>query len=405
MWWVYSIQLLFVMFTQDDDDDGPIKSSGLKVTPYERPQQPPLPGGGILAAVSGNNNAIPSIAGPTPLGPAISNPNPILQGAAAQGNQLLNNRGAAPVWGKKVEVVEPPPPPPAPVTTAPIQIHTASATQPPSVQAVPIGVANTQLPELPKQLSQKEILAQALFSGVGGSSGNNATTRAAARAFRRTSNLAQDSTVSAPAAHTVQRDHKSSVDQSPTQATQAPTVDLLDLGMEPSDSTHAQTPHFVPPTHDVSFSIPPPSQPVPMATTASISDVFGSLTLTPSVDMKPGMSLAYSSGTNPVRMSTAEFGQRWGQLSCDVKQSIHCKISTLEQLRRAMPTIYGHVESVTATFEAIFAATASTGSVVLVHTQIQSSRSTVEVSVKSTGRDICGRELGVIATALSSFQA
>jgi len=50
-------------------------------------------------------------------------------------------------------------------------------------------------------------------------------------------------------------------------------------------------------------------------------------------------------------------GQRWTQNPYEVKQAVTTKARTLEQLRRAMPAAYGHVESIPTSLEAIFAAT------------------------------------------------
>lgn len=406
---------------KDDDDDTSTKATGLKVTPYERPAPPPVaPGGGILSSIS-NNLPISNASGPTPLGPAITNPTPSLQGAASQGNQLLNNRAAAAVWGKKVEVVAPPEPVPV-VAPPPVPNHQYQPYQSstPSVQAVPVGVPTALVPELPKQLSQKEIMAQALFSGVGGSSGNNATTRAAARAARRAtttqiSNVETGTSSPAPSSTQTQPTHRASLPmdttpiKEPIQATSVST-DLLDMGLGDVAPVASPSATMMPVFQDLTVQSVAPPQPIahnipPKVQPPNISDIFNSMDI--STSHSPTLSgltsLAYSTGAKPLMITTTEFGQRWGQLGSETKQSISCKIFTLDQLRQAMPSSYGHVESIVVTLEAIFAATSMNGSVVLIHTKINQPKGCVDVLVKSTGRDICGRELGAIATAFSSF--
>jgi hypothetical protein len=431
----------------DDNESTTSKTSGLKVTPYERPAPPPAPAVGILAAPNNPSQ------GPTPLGPALTNPSPVLHGPALQGNQLLNNRGAAAVWGKKPEVVMPPEPPPQPVIQSTPAKPTNSLSSTPqsgnSVPAVPIGVSPPPVPEGPKKLTEKELLAQALFSGVGGSSGNNVTTRAAARATRRASNASATASTPSP----VPAPHRNSIGggdllQSspslvsthaaveitvhplPSSATPQPQqasyqADLLDLD---NDLTSSSTSHVQASTfpavlvHDFSTpdtmtqtSSPAPTLSSathiasPTASQSSISDVFASMDLTSNHPVSSlntlGLGLgvnAFATGAKPLSINTEEFGRRWGQLNMELKQNVISRIRGLEQLRGAMPSSYAHVESIQQSQEAIFAATSSSGNVVLIHVKVNMMKSCCDVTVKSSTRDVCGRELGAIANALSS---
>jgi hypothetical protein len=106
---------------------------------------------------------------------------------------------------------------------------------------------------------------------------------------------------------------------------------------------------------------------------------------------------------HPMRITTAEFGSRWGQLAHEQKRSISCKIKTLDQLRTSMPTSIGHVESIIATNEAIFACSTTSGGVALLHIQLVAARMTANITVKSSASDICNSRLQSICQYLSSI--
>ena len=91
----------------------------------------------------------------------------------------------------------------------------------------------------------------------------------------------------------------------------------------------------------------------------SISDAFADLVL---LDPLPATSstlpilptvasdmFALKSNTNifsqisPVKMTTAEFGQRWGKLKVDTKRSLAVKCTTLQGLRDLLPTCFYQV--------------------------------------------------------------
>jgi len=106
---------------------------------------------------------------------------------------------------------------------------------------------------------------------------------------------------------------------------------------------------------------------------------------------------------HPLKITTQEFGQKWGQLAAEVKGSCASNISTLAQLSAAIPPMYHNVESIHATNESIFAASANIGSVVvLVHLKVQTGRKSIDITVKSTTRQICADLLKSITTDLSA---
>lgn len=106
---------------------------------------------------------------------------------------------------------------------------------------------------------------------------------------------------------------------------------------------------------------------------------------------------------SPLQITTQEFGQKWGQLAAEVKGSCSSNISILAELSTVFPSIYHNVESIHATNESIFAASGNVGSiVVLVHLKVHAAKKSIDITVKSTTRQICADLLKSIISALSS---
>lgn len=392
-------------------EDTSANKTSLKVTPYEKPVAPPpssgiLPGlssltmnasSGSSSSSSSGSNVLPiPIQGPTPLGPALTNPAPVMSGPAAQGNQLLAAaRGGAGVWGRKPAVEPPPPPTPAPApapTPAPAPSFTSSSSSTPASPAVPSSSifpnASSSLPSspevtAPRPMTEKEKMAQALFGGI--TSTSSSTSKLSGKSRRAStstttttaSNISTTATSSSPSpsvAHSTQP-----ISTSPA------VVDLLDL-----DST---------PSHSAS-----PLPPVPMATTAT-KDLFdlGNLQSLPS---SPPPIPPSPPSASPLRLTTAEFGQRWGQNPMEVKQQVSTpRVHSLEDLRRVMPPQYAHIESIVASSEAIFASSVVINGntlTILIHCKVHGMRGMCDVTVKSINRDVCGREFSVISLALGA---
>ena len=131
----------------------------------------------------------------------------------------------------------------------------------------------------------------------------------------------------------------------------------------------------------------------------------------------------------PVNINTQQFGTLWGESSSiestggpvEGKHECSCNVRSLEKLREVMPAQYGHIESIPATLEAIFASSASYSdtptvnatasasasapvgldTVVLIHIQLHPMRSKSEITVKSPSRDICSATIQNISYIFS----
>jgi len=353
--------------------------------------------------------------------------------ATQQGNQLLGvAKGANAVWGRKPEPA--PVLAPTPASPAPAQHQAAVLNSPPgpygnnntsssaSVSSVasPYSEPQPQVPAAPRELTEKEKQAAALFGGLGGST--TATGRAAKPVVRRTPargsvTAAQEpaAAVAAPADELL-APHVEAVEHVHAPQAQAAAPSLLDMDLLDVHH-HAPTPVAMPPTPPPQFTpapapAPAPAPvpvaspaPVPAAMVNSISSAFADL-MNPEQSPASAPVAEPTANVMPLKIITAEFGKRWGSTPFDVKQSVTvANLSTLEQLRRAVPPSYHHVESIPASLEAIFAATlTSTGSVILLHVKLQPGRRAVDIVVKSNAKEICAKEGAFLASALVSFQ-
>lgn len=230
------------------------------------------------------------------------------------------------------------------------------------------------------------------------------------------------------------------------------SANLLDILDFPAPSASSQQPSLTPapppppvPSYSLGFAPPVPSSPsslgtsinsgsvsgmsngvhqhsngspnLPLPATSSssfqsqsqsknISDAFSDILL---ASPSSSSSSTFSSTSEdsqlmrPLQIATAEFGRRWGSNPAEAKKSSPTSVLSLEQLRSAFPPRYQHVESIASTQEAIFAAThTSLGCAVLVHVKLVASRRAVDVTVKSSGSELCQREATAICNALSS---
>jgi AP-4 complex subunit epsilon-1 len=462
-----------------EGDDGSDKKAALKITPYEMPKIP-APVSAALSSVlpSVGSPAFPS--GPTPLGPALTNQQgPALSIATAQGNQLLNARGAQQVWGKKPE--PPPPAPPAPepqpspkqqkppamngsspVVSSSLNVSAGQWGGQPTSQAAASSPVVPPAPPAPKVLTEKEKMAQALFGGISsGKPGASSSSAAGKKRVTSTSTSAASTIYTPPTSASSQPNQYSpSQPQSVQPPKDAPSIDLfhdmavssapssssypvnakpsmtsssnelLDLMSDPYIPTaashhqpiHPASSHTQPhngnsmdllaglhvahspvPPH-VSSPVAPPA-PSSSSSSSLISDVFGNM------DLSGGGSTLLQSGQSdnvkPLVINTAEFGRRWGSTPVDSKQSVPVMFSRLdlETLRKAMPSSYHPVESIPATQECIFAATATNvGAVILVHAKINMPRRSIDLIVKSNSTEICQKELSSVSLSLSNFR-
>jgi hypothetical protein len=158
----------------------------------------------------------------------------------------------------------------------------------------------------------------------------------------------------------------------------------------------------------------------------------------------------------PLKITTQYFGQLWSQVGpsdtessdgpalLEWKSACQCRVTTLERLRAVLPPHYGHIESIPATQEAIFASMVATppssssssytssspssldamnllsptlalphagngvqvNMVILIHIQLQVGNDTgagkVEITVKSSSRDVCVLTMQSLTSTLSS---
>lgn len=364
---------------QDDDENIQSKSSGLNITPY---QKPTIPQGGSVASsglLAGLN--IPSSSASV----QSTLPPPIISTGQTQGNNLLNTRGVSQVWGKKPEL-------PTPTTPQAEQISNAVT---PNNNFAPVVVSSTPvtvqtptpaIPEGPRELTAKEKQAQALFAGIGGT-GKGASS---ASANRRKS---------AGTTEIITSKSNEDLTKTPTIST-SNILDLDLLGMDssstiPNMSPMAPLPPAIPiQTNEINSAFVAEKPPT------SIADVFANMTLSP----QPSSIIinTISTGSRPLPLTTNEFGMRWGEASSELKKLCPCKVRGLDQLRVSMPMSFAHIESIPGSAEAIFAATSSLNSIILVHVKIEPNALGCSITVRSSTRDICENEINSISNSLSN---
>lgn len=430
----------------DDDDDGNAKRSALKIAPYEMPALP-VAVSNAASILPGALTALPGVslpAGPTALGPAITNQQPAVN--SSQGNQLIGTKGVQQIWGKKVEAPPPvpqvsnssSPPPPGNATTNGSSLSSTLATAPlPTATATSAG--QVEVEAKPKVLTEKEKMAKALFGGLSGEKGPTAGNRRKVQGVLATSPSSAGGTWGAggsqhPAASITssiaysnegivlgngsalalspppQPEPPSSLhippvnaaSTTPSSSTTLLDVDsLLDTGgdvppiaapsgpLEMMFSNPSTTPPVVPAVHNSMLSTP----------IKSISDAFSDILLQAPSALSPDEGHLI----RPLPIDTAEFGRRWGANPAEAKRSTSSAIVNLEQLRMAMPARYQHIESIAKSQEAIFAATHTTvGCAILVHVKIFSTRRSVDVTVKTAVADIANREATAICNSIAS---
>lgn len=448
---------------EEDDVSIDSQQSKLKITPYAVPTLPAAQTNGMIVGAAG------PLGGPSSMGATVPNafggaPMSALTSqsiANAQGNQLLGvAKSANQVWGKKPE-----PPPPMPQAAAappsPMSASGSSANSFPAHVSGPYGNQSGSAPsssgagagaggggvqnpvqQAPRELSEKEKQAAALFGGL---SGGPSASRASKPVQRRGSALNNASSRTAPIAAATP-DSTPSVASQPEPAhsepvpqpapavvtTPAPTpapapspapapevelldLDLLDMHSPPSAPIPLHVPVAATPATPTPAVLPkqalPPTPPAAPAAPAvnTISDAFAGFMMDNASPSGSSTTVAEgSANVMPLVIVTAEFGKRWGSTPFDVKTSIPCaanNITSLEQLRRAIPPSYHHVESIPATQEAIYAATiTSTGSVILVHVKLHAARKQADVVVKSNSKEVCAKEAAFLSSSIAAFR-
>eukprot|EP01039_Chlorochromonas_danica_P004528 gene4528-4966_t len=333
-------------------------------------------------------------------------------------------------------------------------VATTSSPAPPAAAAVPA-------PVVPRVLTEKEKMAAALFGGVGGasSSGKQGSKR---KSVVEPSVSVPTSPAPVPVPTPTVAPHSAETNGNIARHVSGenlPVVDLMGsmdlLGLDGHAAPHSAHPTFASPTPAAPVPVPssssaailphinldefelslgspsvalppvpslsplaapaPPSPAVVMPLNLSpapssaqlISDVFGGLDLT-----QPGAAAALANASSdfnmaPLVINTGEFGKRWGTTRFDTKQSIpisHWSRMDLEYLRRAIPPVYHHVESIPATQEAIFATTVTQiGAIVLLHCKVNVARRSCDIILKSSAQDVTQKAAQQIASAVTAF--
>ena len=174
-----------------------------------------------------------------------------------------------------------------------------------------------------------------------------------------------------------------------------------------------------------------PVPPVPVSggggTGTGVGDMFASMTLSSSSSPPPVpvpvpiSPVSLVSRSSPQPMSTPSFGQNWGNCPCENKKQINPNnnknnnsnsnsivINDLVDLEQCITRsgAYSHVESISATNEAIFAGTDKTNKYgngsILVHVKLLSQGQGLELTVRSGDGEVTAAEAVFLYGVLSS---
>jgi len=454
-------------FVDDDDEEeeylrgaGRRPKTTVNLTPYEKPKDPreykvdlqrmqqasttkaaypSAPYAAQTAAVAPNTSLSGAFAGISqpPARPAIGAPAapPVISSEPA-----LNVRNVANVWGAK-----PPTPAPAPVQAAGAPgVPPKFGQQPGSATAVaaqqsayggggyggwqnnPAPAASTPVapaPSGPRELTEKEKMAAALFGGIGGAAmpAAGATSVAASRAAtrkQRATPAPAPASAPPPAAVIAPAPVSAPVPVQAPVETPAVEVDLLDMmsfGDAPSVSSVPLPPIdvFAPGPVPMSAPVPLVQAPAPAPAAAPIyamldpfaaEGLLGGLSDKPLTSFPKASKFQYQGHTlNPSVITTPQFGQFWGSCPATSPSSIvasQTKVPHLDALMSILEECGLHkVETIAATNEGIAAGNlASDGKIVLVHSKMTpqpGGSNKVDVIVKSSD--------GAMGGALAAF--
>jgi len=423
----------------DDDDSRSNSTSTVKFTPYEKPSLPIAPPAISIVSPSSTTNA--SVVTPANTPSAGSS-------TGGSGIQLLNNKGVSQVWGKKMAVPEPSNDTTAAATSnashaAPTVTSTTAATSPFGIGSVfnngattPTSTSASAEPSKPRELTEKEKMAAALFGGVSASKNVGITKRRSSGGTvgitsatvgdvsTKGDDLFGGMTTTATASAAGVTDLFGGMSISTVNAkspSPVPLDNILDLVFTNDNTVSMNT---APSSNFPEMTMlpnnpPPPVPPVaPVTQSNSISDMFADMSnpLPTTLPVSNGMNASSTptlmgmssfdalsnntgTGAKPLSLTTNEFGIRWGQCPCETKSFVSCpRIRSLDILRTTMPSNYAHVESIPGSNEAIFAALTLTGSHVLIHVKLGLQRGGFDVIIKGTSKDIITNEMNHITS-------
>ena len=395
---------------EDDDDDmmasaGP-KQSGFKMTPYEKPTKPT---GGLSHLARGMGSDAPSTPGVAlPPGSGYGSSGHAISStpaAAPQQNQLrLNVSNVSNVWGRGGMNQAPPPPAAAPSAPA------AAAAPAPSPYGN-VGASSgygeptpAAEPPKPKELTEKERMAAALFGGiVPGAAPPIPTQRSAPTAPPPQPPAPAPQAPPAPA-------------PAPPPAPAAAEIDLLDMSFDAPAPAAAPAglavdifaPAPVAPAvetvddddddeeaKEVQPAAPAPS-PEPVDPFAA-ANLLGGLNDAPLASLKTSASKFEYNGNQmgPLSITTAEFGQKWGSLASSAPVSVSSKaIDSLDKFMTACSDLGAHpVEAIGATNEGISAGVIAGSMTVLIHgkvTPVGGGETRLDITIKSSDATMGG---------------
>lgn len=430
--------------------DGRSTTSGFKIGPYEKPQIPThAPSialvSNAMSPVPGNGMASPAIANPSLGGVGTASGGNVPSGNAP--NQLLVGKNVNQVWGRKMEPV----PPPAPTAPEPSVVNNpptrsgSISSLPTQQQAQPQypggNVASQQgasvavvAPAAPRQPTEKEKMAAGLFGGINSGASSKSSNTMQRRKSSNTSNVL-DNTPEASSLNTPSKVASTTTASPPAPVVAVSNFDLLDMATSPPPPTGSVTqPAVGYSVHDfgdvtvnrqvaqdhstgtIAMTSSPVAQHVTPAKTSTVFDAFADMSMGNTdvplqplqplqpTNMAPVVPLAnvydnlYAKPVpsyRPVRLTTAEFGTRWGNIPAEMKSMTRLSpnIRNLEALRMCIVQgdKIGHVDSIVNTNEAIFAATltssivapmAPLGSLLLVHIKLFLQKGEVSVTGK-----------------------
>lgn len=413
----------------DDDDEEDAGASGyasaFKMTPYEKPQTPSNMSH-MMRGVGSDGAAPSGVALPPGSGYSGAAHGGGGGGTSANGELTLNTRNVASVWGKgglaTQQAPAPAPPPAAP--SAPSTAYGSSSYQPsgfgsssaPSSNPYGGGFgqapAPPEEPPAPREPTEKERMAAALFSGLVPGAVPPAPRAPPPKVPSRIPGTTPAPAPAAPA---------------PPPAP-APEIDLLDMSF---DAPAAPAP-AAPPEYDILSPAPvlepmpvpeaAPSAPAAAAVVETVSsgddeieeppapppppqepvDPFAASGLLGDLGDKPLASLEVSNkfeynGTPmaPLAISTQQFGQQWGTCTATSPGSATgTKVDSLDKFMQACEQAGAHkIEAIAATNEGISAGMVGGTHVVLIHgkvTPLGDGSTRVDVTVKSTDATLAG---------------
>lgn len=461
--------------------------AGFITAPYERPTAYP---GLIGAGTATQRDALPhsSSASASPVGGLGADT--VLSGLAGvssytlgqhtngsdrTGNQLLNTKGVAQVWGKK-----PDPPAPVPANGSKISPPNApSPVMPTNTAAYPAypsydqkeGKKEKEVEEV-REPSEREKMALALFGGMKPIASSSSSMQ---KGGAVTAVSVSPTILIQPIPHKGPIKGSTGPDPTPVPAPiQTRTPDFMNLNPSPKHDSPFTSSSSASPSSSSSSKLINTNidshingngngnaNGVGNVTSTSRSQSPNTPPLNPTMSSSaavpllvpvPVLSPPSLPVLTPLKITTQYFGQLWSQVGpsdtessdgpalLEWKSACQCRVTTLERLRAVLPPHYGHIESIPATQEAIFASLVASPSsssssssyssldpmhllsptlalphawngvqvnmVILIHIQLQVGNDTgagkVEITVKSSSRDVCVSTMQSLTSTLSS---